>query len=84
MKDLIFTASTTSTIKPLLSGPVPPGPSSSSGSTEVVDKTSVANAEGPPTEAGVAPAAAPNAEDVSLGDSAGSEYETVSFTDETG
>ncbi|KAL5499935.1 hypothetical protein EMCRGX_G011409 [Ephydatia muelleri] len=50
----------------------------------VADRTSVASAEGAHNETGGGQAAAPNPEDISLGDSAGSEYETVSFTEETG
>ena len=70
-------ASTTSTIVPAASGGAagPPG---------VADRTSVAPAEGAHNETGGGQAAAPNPEDISLGDSAGSEYETVSFTEETG
>ena len=72
-------ASTTSTVKPSTSRP-----SLLSGPQEGTDKTSVVHTEGPHSEAGAAPAAAPNPEDISIGDSAGSEYETVSFTEETG
>lgn len=50
----------------------------------MADRTSVASAEGAHNETGGGQAAAPNPEDISLGDSAGSEYETVSFTEETG